>query len=106
MIGLIMFTLLIVFSLLSVYILIRNNFVYEFVTSLNETCYQVCLNHNDKIYDYNNLKDFMKEHEKLEDIWKSISEIGYEKMLYSFKPLKPKYWLNKEQLEFINNLKI
>ena len=91
MISFIVFTLLIVFSLSSVYILIRNNFVYEFVTSLNETCYQVCLNHNHKIYDCNNLEDFMKEHKRLEDIWKSISEISYEKLLFSFKPLKPKY---------------
>lgn len=106
MISFTIFTLLIVLLLSSIYILIRNNFVYEFVTSLNETCYQVCLNHNNKIYDCNNLEDFIKEHERLEDIWTSISEISYEKMLFSFKPLKPKYWLNKEQLEFINNLKI
>lgn len=105
MISLIIFTLLIVF-LLSIYILIRNNFVYKFVTNLNETCYQICLNHSNKIFDYNNLEDFMKEHERMEDMWESISKIKYEKMLYSFKPLKPKYWLNKEQLEFINNPKI
>lgn len=103
MISFIVFTLLIAFLLSSVYILIRNNFVYEFVTSLNETCYQVCLNHINKIYDYSNLEDYRKEHERLEDIWKSISEISYEKLLYSFKPLKPKYWLNEEQLNFINN---
>lgn len=106
MINFILFTLLIVLLLSNIYILIRNNFVYEFVTSLNETCYQVCLNHNEKIFDCNNLEDFMKEQERLEDMWESISEIKYEKMLYSFKPLKPKYWLNKEQLKFINNSKI
>ena len=106
MISLIIFTLLIAFLLSSIYILVRNNFVYKFVTNLNETCYQICLNHNDKIYDCNNLEDFMKEHERMEDMWESISKIKYEKILYSFKPLKPKYWLNKEQLEFINNSKI
>lgn len=105
MINLIILMLLIVF-LSSIYILVRNNFVYKFVTNLNETCYQICLNHNDKIYDCNNLEDFMKEHERLEDMWESISKIKYEKILYSFKPLKPEYWLNKEQLEFINNSKI
>ena len=76
MISLIIFTLLIVF-LLSIYILVRNNFVYKFVTNLNETCYQICLDHNNKIYDCNNLEDFMKEHEKLEDMWESISKIKY-----------------------------
>lgn len=105
MISLIILILLIVF-LSSIYILVRNNFVYKFVTNLNETCYQICLNHSNKIYGYNNLEDFIKEHEKLEDMWESISKIKYEKILYSFKPLKPKYWLNKEQLEFINNSKI
>lgn len=80
--------------------------MYKFVTSLNETCYQVCLNHSTKICDCNNLEDFIKEHERLEDMWKSISDISYEKMVFSLKPLKPKYWLNKEQLEFINNPKI
>ena len=84
MISLIIFTLLIAFLLSSIYILVRNNFVYKFVTNLNETCYQICLNHNDKIYDCNNLEDFMKEHERLEDMWESISKIKYEKMLYSF----------------------
>lgn len=105
MIYFIIFILLIIF-LSSMYILVRNNFVYKFVTNLNETCYQICLNHSNKIFDYNNLEDFMKEHERMEDMWESISKIKYEKMLYSFKPLKPKYWLNKEQLEFINNPKI
>jgi len=105
MINFIIFILFIVFLSL-IYILIRNNFVYKFVTDLNETCYQICSNHNEKIFDCNNLEDFTKEQERLEDMWESISEIKYEKMLYSFKPLKPKYWLNKEQLEFINNSKI
>ena len=103
MISFIILTLFIVFLLSSMYIWIRNYFVCEFVTSLNETCYRVCLNHINKIYDCNNIEDFMKEHERLEDIWKSISDISYEKILFSFKPLKPKYWLNEEQLNFINN---
>jgi hypothetical protein len=38
---------------------------------------------------------------ELRRIWLSINKISPNKMLYSFKPLKPKYWLNEEQMKFL-----
>lgn len=89
-----------------VYIHIRNHFVYKFKCSLNILCYNICSEHTDTINKYDNVSDFIKEHEKIENMWSSIADISYDRMVFSFKPLKPKYWLNKEQLEFINNSKI
>lgn len=103
MINFIMLTLLIIFLILDIYILIRNCFVYRFKKSLNDMCYLACKDHDRKIYENNNHEDFTNEHERVIGIWDSIVGISYGKMLFSFKPLKPKYWLNKEQLEFINN---
>ena len=43
-----------------------------------------------------------EEHELLRDVWDEITNISYGKMLFSFKPLKPEYWLNEKQLKFLS----
>ena len=43
----------------------------------------------------------MKDHQELVNVWNSIMDIPYEKFLFSFKPLRPEYWLTEEQLDFL-----
>ena len=46
--------------------------------------------------------DEFKKHTYLHSVWNSINDISYIRMLLSFKPLKPKYWLTREQQDFFN----
>ena len=94
--------MLIVFIALA-YLMIRNTFVYNFKMHLSYICHSICKEHISKIYEYYSIFDYDKDHEKLIKMLDSMSNISYEKMLYSFKPLKPKYWLNEEQMKFIEN---
>lgn len=82
------------------YLLLRNDAVYHFQIDLNSMGYNVCRNHLDSCsghYGY----DEQTYHDKLVDMWNSISDISYEKMLFSFKPLNIETWLTKEQQDFL-----
>ncbi len=92
--------LLSVLALLSLYIIIRNNKVCEFTVNLNDEGFEVCKSHLLSVTEYN--KKERDEHERLHKIWQSINNISYNKILYSFKPLKKEYWLTKEQIDFLN----
>ena len=86
---------------ISISILIRNNYVFKYRINLNDRGHQVCSNylHNtplDKIdWDY---------HEELEKMWDSLlNNHSYDEMVLKlWKPLKDKYWLTKEQIDFLN----
>ena len=88
------------------YLSIRNNSVYKFRTTINDIGYNIVQKHtlNCPIdVDEESYNAYKEEHERLRDMWLSLStNISYDKMLFSIKPLKPKYWLNKEQMEFLN----
>ena len=43
----------------------------------------------------------LENKEYLDSVWKSIMDISYDKMVFSLKPLKPKYWLTEEQQDFL-----
>lgn len=94
---------LILIICISTYILIRNSKVFEFKTKLNEICYSVCNNHIETAENYDNVNDYIREHNKIIKLWDSINDISWDKMLWSIKPLKVEYWLNEEQLEFIKD---
>lgn len=82
------------------YLLWRNNAVYRFQIDLNSMAYKVCRNHLDSCRDHYGY-DEQTYHNKLVDMWTSISDISYEKMLFSFKPLNIETWLTKEQQDFL-----
>ncbi len=100
-----LFILIIFISILlfSLYMLYRNDKVFTFKTMLNDKSYKIVTNYLNSIpsEDYNS-----DEREKvihLRDIWFSITDISYHKMMWCFwKPLKEKYWLNKEQIDFLS----
>lgn len=87
------------------YLLIRNDRVYEFRMTINAIGYNIIQKHNINwpITNEESYNAYKEEHERLRNIWLSLTaNIPYEKMLFSIKPLKPKCWLNKEQMEFLN----
>ena len=87
------------------YLLIRNKRVYTFRTTINDIGYNIVQKHtlNCPIHiDEESYNAYNEENERLRNMWLSLENISYDKMLFSIKPLKPKYWLNKEQIEFLN----
>ena len=91
--------LLILFLVWSFYLLIRNFAVLGFCQSLNHACALQATKHINGTVDFND--EWYKEHERIHKLWDEITGISYERMLFSFAPLKPEYWLNDEQLEFL-----
>lgn len=92
-------SLCIVIIILSVWVLIRNYKVYEFQLYLNQQGYNICKKYLDSVECFD--EKALNEHELLMGMWEEITGIPYEKMLFSFKPLKPEYWLNEKQLDFL-----
>lgn len=95
--------ILILMLCISTYILMRNVKVFKFKTKLNYICYNVCHNHSATITNYDNIDDYIREQDEMVRLWDSISDISWNKMVWSIKPLKVEYWLNEEQLKFIKD---
>lgn len=83
--------------LLATYINVRNFMVHKVVTDWNSLCHYKCV----KYIESENYDVAVAEH--YHKIWNDISNISYESMLYSFKPLSMEYWLTKEQIEFLTS---
>lgn len=89
----------VVITIVCAWLLIRNFKVFKFQIYLNEQGYNICKKHLDSVEHFD--EKAWNEHELLENIWREITDISYAKMLFSFKPLKPEYWLNEKQLNFL-----
>lgn len=83
----------------SAWLLIRNYNVFIFQLYLVEQGYNICKKHLDSVEHFD--EKAWNEYVLLEDMWREITDISYAKMLFSFKPLKPEYWLNEKQLNFL-----
>lgn len=84
-------------------VLMRNEEVYKYKCQLADRSYKVCKSYLESICDADFDKEKSDYHTKLRDMWASISNISYDKMLWAFwKPLKDEYWLTKEQIDFLN----
>ena len=86
---------------LALYFSIRKNLVFRFTKWLNQRCCDIVIDYISSC-GVTLTKDEMKNYKYLNFVWDSIKNISYTKMLFSFKPLKPKYWLTKEQQDFLN----
>lgn len=90
-------TICLVVMLLCVYLIHRNDRVYEYQTDLNHRCYEICSAY------CNTLPNDEEYYEKIEKQWDLITSISYVKMLFMFwRPLKDEYWLAEEQIDFLN----
>lgn len=95
----------VVFAIVTIavlYFIVRASEVRNFK---DELTYRSC----DIITDYiNSLPDNRdttpeeeEQYDRMHAIWLSIEGISYYRLLFSFKPLKEKYWLNEEQMKFL-----
>ena len=84
---------------LGIYLLIRNYYVYIFEDWLNDRSCTICQMYLESCDRFTSRE--IEEHKVLVEVWESIMDIPYEKFLFSFKPLKPEYWLTEKQLDFL-----
>jgi len=83
--------------------LTRNEDVYKYRCQLIDRSYNVCESYLMSIPPEEYGKENKEYHDKLRNIWSSITNISYDKMLWMFwKPLEDEYWLTKEQIDFLN----
>lgn len=103
MTDIIVFIIVLTLSVTAFYLYIRNLKVWKFQTVLNHICSSIC---KDEIENISKQTDDLEEIQKNFDenmrIWNSIMSISYARMLFSIKPLKLKYWLNIEQINFLS----
>lgn len=86
--------------------LFRNTAVYTYRSSLNRKASLICKNFLGSVNDAELGTDKINsEFEELLKIWDLILNThSYEEMLFKFwKPLKNKYWLTEEQINFLNH---
>ena len=105
--GIIFLIVIILLMITAQYLLIRNTFVYKYRIDVIDRCYAICEQYLKDIDSTLSTEEYQKrinEHNiYYRKTWNDIMEtLDYDKLLYSFKPLKDKYWLNEEQLKFIN----
>ena len=102
----ILLTILILGLILNVYILVRNTFVYKYRISLSDRCYKGVSHHLNDIPTDVSVEEFrkkMNKQDEYQEVWETITgRNSYNKMLFSLKPLKDKYWLTKEQIEWLH----
>lgn len=67
---------------------------------LNQQGYNICTKYLDSLECFD--EKALNEYIVLLDMWAEITDISYTKMLFSFKPLTPEYWLNEKQLKFLS----
>ena len=91
--------LLILFLVWSFCLIIRNFAVFNFCVALNRACYLKSIEHINNTTKFD--EEWEREHERIHKLWDEITDVPYVKMLFSSAPLKPEYWLNDEQLEFL-----
>lgn len=105
-IALLFLILCLIGLIVSWYMLIRNEKVCKFQLALIDAGYNVVKEYlntldPDKIDD-DTFNKGMEKYRELSDIYDSICNLSYDKMLFSLKPLKANYWLTGEQISFLN----
>lgn len=87
--------ILVLFSLIIIW---RNNYVLYYRIELNHRCKIICLTYaHSRSYRSSYFENVMLP------MWDSIHAVSYYKMVFMFwRPLKDKYWLTKEQRDFLN----
>lgn len=93
-----------VLAVISAYLFVRNDQVHNTRIEWARICHLRCMQHL-RIGLAENAVDtspeWQRDDEYLNQLWDEISNISYERMLYSLKPLTPEAWLTDEQLKFL-----
>lgn len=86
------------------FFLVRNTQVFHFQTKISDGAYDNIIHWLDGIKDDNELKRRWGEYrEKKKMVNKICDKYSYERMLFSFKPLKLEYWYDEEEIAFIKD---
>ena len=89
--------------LFNMYVFVRNFYVHDYLSDLNRRCANVVDRYNASIPRDNITEEHITKYQSMINIYEEISmRLSYEKVLFSFKPLRDKYWLTKRQQEFLN----
>lgn len=81
----------------------RDSKVHQYRSRILKKCYDVCMDHLDSIPDSEYTQDKREYQQYLRQMWESIRNVSYDKMLFKFWiPLKDKYWFTEEQIKFLN----
>lgn len=95
----------IIFTIVTItvlYFIVREVEVHKFKEELTYRCNDVCSNFINSIpSDRDTTAEEEEYYDYLRSVWMSIEDISKYRMLFSFKPLQEKYWLNEEQLKFL-----
>lgn len=95
--------IIVAIAVASFYIMWRNNKVCVFRIEINHKCHDVLDNF---LYSLKNDEELYQRYGEYEQLEIKMNEIlskhSYESMLFSLKPLKPKYWFTNEEIEFMN----
>ena len=84
----------------STYIMIRNYRVYKFQTVVAELAFLVMDDFLSSVKADELVKRYA-EYTETDRMIKRITSRSYDRMLYSFKPLKLEYWYSEEEIAFI-----
>ena len=99
----ILFVILVSIMLTAIYLLWRNNKVYNFRIKIIDDCHNVLNNFLDSLKDDEELYERYEEYKYLETKKDEIlSKHSYESMLFSLKPLKLERWYTEEEIKFMN----
>lgn len=95
--------ILIAIIIAAIYLLWRNNKVYNFRIKIIDDCHNVLNNFLDSLKDDEELHERYEEYKYLETKKDEIlSKHSYESMLFSLKPLKLERWYTEEEVKFMN----
>lgn len=91
----------------SIILFIRSFYVQKFCYNVNEQAFRVVMSYLNSVALLDYTIDVHDQHIELLDMWDSISKRFNYKMLFKiWVPLKEKYWLTKEQIDFLNKIYI
>ena len=95
--------IILIFTITFIYLMIRNELVCKFLTHCSKAACNNMVNYINSMKDD---EEFNKNRDKYAVLLKmrdSIYEKSYDRVLFSLKPLKLKYWFTPEQIEFLRN---
>lgn len=102
--------ILIIFGIVILFIIvlaIRNEYTFAFLTALNHLIHDELIRILDS-YDNEKIHFTSEEQQKYECFSKKAHDIldrlSYYKIVFSYKPIRVKYWLSKEDIKFIKEL--
>ncbi len=105
--GVFLSIFIVVSFIVCVYILDRNEIVYEFQSAISAGCFGYMEKLLNEYYEDGRLVTHMADYKKEEAVaYEILDKYSYESMLFSFRPLRFKEWFTDEEIELIEEGRI